>query len=61
LYHGYLKVLDEQDLVVEVGSEEDYEKLSEALVEKFGNEVFLEKLQVTFLLSLYLFVSFHGV
>ncbi|TET53165.1 MAG: hypothetical protein E3J53_02485 [Desulfobacteraceae bacterium] len=42
--HGYLKVLDEQDLVVEVDSEEDYEKLSEALVEKFGNEVFLERL-----------------
>jgi len=42
--HGYLKVLDEQDLVVEVDSEEDYEKLSEALADKFGNEVFLEKL-----------------
>ncbi|UCG64784.1 MAG: hypothetical protein JSW12_19570 [Deltaproteobacteria bacterium] len=42
--HGYLKVLDEQDLVVEVDSEEDYEKLNKALVEKFGNEVSLEKL-----------------
>ena len=42
--HGYLKMLDEQDLVVEVDSEEDYEKLSEALADKFGNEVFLEKL-----------------
>ena len=42
--HGYLKVLDEIDLVLEVDSEEDYEKLSEALVEKFGNEVFLERL-----------------
>jgi len=42
--HGYLKVLDEQDLVVEVDSEEDYEKLKKALVNKFGNEVFLEKL-----------------
>lgn len=41
--HGYLKVLDEQDLVVEVDSEEDYEKLNKALVEKFGNEVFLER------------------
>lgn len=39
--HGYLKVLDEQDLVVEVESEEDYEKLTMALKEKFGNEVFL--------------------
>jgi hypothetical protein len=42
--HGYLKVLDEQDLVVEMDSEEKYEKLSEALAEKFGNEVFLERL-----------------
>ncbi len=42
--YGYLKVLDEQDLVVEVDSEEDYEKLNKALVEKFGNEVFLEEL-----------------
>ncbi len=42
--HGYLKVLDEQDLVVEVESEENYEKLTGALKEKFGSEVFLERL-----------------
>lgn len=42
--HGYLKVLGEQDLVVELESEEDYGKLTRALEEKFGNEVFLERL-----------------
>jgi len=42
--HGYLKVLDEQDLVVEVESEEDYEKLTRALKEKFSDQVFLERL-----------------
>ena len=42
--HGYLKVLDEQDLVVEMESEEDYEKVTRALKEKCGNEVFLERL-----------------
>lgn len=42
--HGYLKVLGEQDLVVEMESEEDYEKVTRALKEKCGNEVFLERL-----------------
>ena len=42
--HGYLKVLDEEDLVVEMESEEDYEKLTSALREKFSDQVFLEKL-----------------
>jgi len=41
---GYLKVLDEQDLVVEAESEEAYEKLTRALEERFGTEVFLERL-----------------
>ena len=41
--HGYLKLLDEEDLVVEVESEEDYEKLNSALREKFSDQVFLEK------------------
>jgi len=41
--YGYLKVLDEQDLVVEVGSEEGYEKLASALEEHFGDQVFLER------------------
>ena len=42
--HGYLKLLDEEDLVVEVESEEDYETLNRALREKFSDQVFLEKL-----------------
>lgn len=42
--HGYLKVLDAQDLVVEVESEEDYERLTGVLKEKFADQVFLEKL-----------------
>ena len=42
--HGYLKVLDEQDLVVEMESEEDYEQLKEALREQFDDQVSLEKL-----------------
>ena len=42
--HGYLKVLDEEDLVVEMKSEEDYEKLTSALKEKFSDQVFLERL-----------------
>ena len=41
--HGYLKVLDEQDLVVEVESEEGYVKLANALEEHFGDQVFLER------------------
>jgi hypothetical protein len=42
--HGYLKVLDEQDLVVEMGSDREYEQLAEILEERFGDQVFLEKL-----------------
>lgn len=42
--HGYIKVLDEEDLVVEVESEEDYEKVTSALEEKFVDQVFLERL-----------------
>ena len=42
--YGYIKVLDEEDLVVEVESEEDYEKIINALEEKFGDQVFLERL-----------------
>jgi hypothetical protein len=36
--------LDEQDLVVEVESQEDYKALANALQEGFGDQVFLEKL-----------------
>ena len=42
--HGYLKLLDDQDLVVEVESEEDYERLTGVLKEEFADQVFLEKL-----------------
>lgn len=42
--YGYPKVLDEQDLVVEMETEEDYEKVTRALQEKCGSEVFLERL-----------------
>ena len=42
--HGYLKVLDEQDLVVEVESEEKLEKLTGTLEHEFGDQVFLERL-----------------
>jgi hypothetical protein len=42
--YGYIKVLDEEDLVVEVESEEDYEQIINALEEKFGDQVFLERL-----------------
>jgi hypothetical protein len=40
---GYLKVLDEQDLVVEMESEEEHEKLTGALEQEFGDQVFLER------------------
>ena len=42
--YGYIKVLDEEDLVVEVELEKDYEKIVNALGEKFGDQVFLERL-----------------
>jgi hypothetical protein len=42
--HGYLKVLDGQDLVVEFESSEGYEQAMEAIKERFGDQVFLEKL-----------------
>jgi hypothetical protein len=40
--HGRLRVLDERDLVVEVETMEDYERLSQALQDTFGGEVNLE-------------------
>ena len=42
--HGFLKVLDERDLVVEMNSEEDYDKLSQELLENFQDQVDLEKI-----------------
>ena len=41
--YGYLKVLDERDLIVEMESEENFEILNGLLKGKFGNEVFLER------------------
>ena len=40
--HGRLRVLDDRDLVVEVETMEDYERLSQALQDTFGGEVNLE-------------------
>ncbi len=42
--YGYLKVLDERDLVVEVETEEALETLSGALFENFGDHLDLEKI-----------------
>jgi hypothetical protein len=36
--------LDEQDLVVEMESEKEHEKLTGALEQEFGDQVFLERL-----------------
>jgi hypothetical protein len=40
--HGRLRVLDDRDVVVEVETMEDYERLSQALQDTFGGEVNLE-------------------
>ncbi len=40
--YGFLKVLDDRDLVVECENEEDLEKLGEALTASFGDHVTLE-------------------
>ncbi|MDY6971579.1 MAG: hypothetical protein SV775_04525 [Thermodesulfobacteriota bacterium] len=42
--NGYLKVLDERDLVVETETEDDYEKLNKDLSENFGDQVNLERI-----------------
>ena len=42
--YGRLKVLDERDLVVEVETEKDYEKLNTALFEYFKDQLDLEKI-----------------
>ncbi|MBN1102368.1 MAG: hypothetical protein JXL84_03020 [Deltaproteobacteria bacterium] len=42
--HGYLKVMDERDLVVELDSERDYEKLANDLKKEFQDEVDLERI-----------------
>ncbi|MBN1625024.1 MAG: hypothetical protein JW944_00755 [Deltaproteobacteria bacterium] len=40
--HGFLKVLDDRDLVVEFESEEDYKALEGGLVRNFKDQVNLE-------------------
>ena len=42
--HGYLKVLDEQDLVVETETEEDYENLKNDLTDNLRDHVELERM-----------------
>lgn len=42
--HGYLKVLDERDLVVEVETENDYENLRNDLIENFQDQLDLERI-----------------
>jgi hypothetical protein len=42
--HGFLKVLDDRDLVVEFETEDDYLALEAALVEAFGDQVDLERM-----------------
>ena len=42
--YGRLKVLDERDLVVEVETEKDYEKLNTELFEYFKDQLDLEKI-----------------
>ncbi len=42
--YGHLKVLDERDLVVEVETEKDYEKLNTELFEYFKDQLDLEKI-----------------
>jgi len=42
--YGFLKVLDERDLVVEVETEEDLKALSSEILEAFGDQLNLEKI-----------------
>jgi len=42
--YGFLKVLDERDLVVEIETNDDYEKLNNELLNNFKGHIDLEKL-----------------
>ena len=42
--HGYLKVLDERDLVVETETEDNYEQLIQELQDHFHDQVDLERI-----------------
>ena len=41
--YGYLKVLDERELVVDMETEEEYEKLNKELEKEFKDQVNLER------------------
>jgi len=41
--HGFLKVLDDRDLVVELETQKDYDALARDLEAKFGDQINLEK------------------
>ena len=43
--HGFLKVLDDRDLVVEFEREEDYQSLKAELVDNFQDQVDLEPIK----------------
>lgn len=42
--YGFLKVLDERDLAVELETEKDFDSLSRELKEAFGDQLDLEKI-----------------
>jgi hypothetical protein len=42
--YGMIKVLDERDLVVEMETEQAFERLEKALVERFGDQLNLERI-----------------
>lgn len=42
--HGFLKVLDDRDLVVEVETERDYQNLTKEILENFQDQVDLERM-----------------
>ena len=42
--HGFLKVLDDRDLVVEVETEKDYENLTKEILENFQDQLHLERI-----------------
>jgi len=42
--HGFLKIMDDRDLVIETETEKDHERLAEELRESFGEEVNLDRI-----------------
>jgi hypothetical protein len=42
--YGMIKVLDDRDLVVEMETEQAFERLEKALVERFGDQLNLERI-----------------